>query len=183
MANLSKKITKKGQKEIGTLNGYNNKSTLPGEETIKLLLETHFPKHTPMTGIRYDRVGQTEMKAVDEKYKEWISKELVNIAFDGFKDGKSAGPDGFKPIVFKNLPDNMLDYITSIYWSCIHLQYTPRRWKETKVIFISKPGKDTYTDPKAFRPISLSNYLLKGFEKLAVWRMDKKLREHPLHEK
>ena len=54
-------------------------------------------------------------------------------------------------------------------------------WKETRVIFINKPGKDNYNNPKAYRPISLSNYLMKGLEKLVGWRTDKKLRDCPLN--
>ena len=48
-------------------------------------------------------------------------------------------------------------------------------------MFISKLGKESYNDPKSFRPISLSNYLLKGLERLAVWHMDIRLKENPVH--
>ena len=96
---------------------------------------------------------------------------------------KSPGPDQLKPIIFKNLPKNIVEFIVLIYKAAIHLHYTPRQWKETKVIFISKPGKGTYEKPKSFRPISLSNYLLKGLERLVGWRMDKKLKANPTHSK
>ena len=59
-----------------------------------------------------------------------------------------------------------------IYKACIELEYTPTPWKESKVVFIPKPGKDRYDKAKSFRPISLSNYLLKGLEKLCVWKME-----------
>ena len=59
----------------------------------------------------------------------------------------------------------------------------PKAWKRTKVIFISKPGKEKYDVPKSFRPISLSNYLLKGLERLVGWRMDQALLRYPLHNK
>ena len=42
-------------------------------------------------------------------------------------------------------------------------------------------GKEKYDNAKAFRPISLSNYLLKGLEKLCVWKMDTDLRKLPIH--
>ena len=70
-----------------------------------------------------------------------------------------------------------------IYKACIHLGYTPKLWKDTKVIFISKPGKDSYSSPKSFRPISLSNYFLKGLERLVGWNMDKALLRFPIHHK
>ena len=51
------------------------------------------------------------------------------------------------------------------------------------MIFIPKPGKESYRKAKSFRPISLSNYLLKGLERLAAWRMDKSLVDNPIHHK
>ena len=36
---------------------------------------------------------------------------------------------------------------------------------------------------KAFRPISLSNYFIKGLERLVVWRMDICLESKPIHPK
>ena len=76
-----------------------------------------------------------------------------------------------------------LEVLQVVYKSCIHLGYTPKLWKKTKVIYISKPGKESYDIPKAFRPISLSNYLLKGLERLVGWNMDKALVNHPIHHK
>ena len=65
------------------------------------------------------------------------------------------------------------------YSSTLH----PLLWKDTKVIFIPKPGKESYRRAKAFRPISLSNYFLKGLERLVAWKMDEALVKHPLHPK
>ena len=96
---------------------------------------------------------------------------------------KRAGPDGIKPLVFEHLPNKFLEVLETIYKSSTHLGYTPKAWKKTRVIFISKPGKDTYDKPKSFRPISLSNYLLKGMERLVGWRMDRALLRYPLHNK
>ena len=63
-----------------------------------------------------------------------------------------------KPIVFKHFPDNIISYLQTIYKCVIKLHFTPTIWKEARVIFIPKPGKTNYDTPKAFRPISLSNY-------------------------
>ena len=45
------------------------------------------------------------------------------------------------------------------------LEYTPKVWKEAKLIFIPKPGKSSYKVAKSRRPISLTNYLIKALEK------------------
>ena len=46
----------------------------------------------------------------------------------------------------------------------------------SKVAFIPKPGTMDYTVAKAYRPISLTSFLLKGLEKL----VDRYLRSGPL---
>jgi hypothetical protein len=50
------------------------------------------------------------------------------------------------------------------------------------VTFIPKPGKLDYTEAKAYRPISLSSFMLKTMEKLVDRHIrDCALRIHPLH--
>ena len=87
---------------------------------------------------------------------------LVRRVLLKFKAKKSPGPDKLKPIIFKYLPQNV-------------------QWKESNVVFIPKQGKTSYQEAKSFRPISLSNYLLKGLEKLLVEQMDLALEDHPIH--
>ena len=48
----------------------------------------------------------------------------------------------------------------------------PGAWLETKVVFIPKPGKTDYCDPKSYRPISLSSFPLKGLEILIFWHIN-----------
>ena len=45
----------------------------------------------------------------------------------------------------------------------------------------SKNNKPHYKIPKNFRPISLSNYLLKMLERLMGWHMTKQLEKIPIH--
>ena len=45
----------------------------------------------------------------------------------------------------------------------------PAAWLKTRIAFIPKPGKDNYTNPKHFRPISLCSFFLKILEKLILW--------------
>ena len=88
-----------------------------------------------------------------------------------FKPYKAPGPDGFKPVILKHFPVAMYDRIAFIYKACLHLHYTPLPWRETWVVFIPKPGKSSYREAGSFRPICLSNYLVKGLERLITWRM------------
>ena len=50
------------------------------------------------------------------------------------------------------------------------------------MIFIPKPGKTSYQIAKDFRPISLTNHMLKGLEKLVVANVDQTLESKPISE-
>ena len=80
-----------------------------------------------------------------------------------------------------HLTNNMNETVIFIYKAVIATGYTPKEWPKARVVFIPKPGKSDYTSPKAYRPISLTNYLLKGLEKLCRWEMNDRLKEYALH--
>ena len=61
------------------------------------------------------------------------------------------------------------------------MSYTPLRWRKSKCIFIPKPGKDDYTNPRAYRPISLVSFLFKALEKIILLEIeDNVLSKKPL---
>ena len=55
----------------------------------------------------------------------------------------------------------------------ILLQCTPTQWTKSKIIWIPKPGKDTYKVFKSWRPISLLNQPLEVIEKVIARQPDK----------
>jgi hypothetical protein len=60
--------------------------------------------------------------------------------------------------------------------------FIPTAWRQVKVTFIPKSAKLDYTEAKAYRPISLSSFLLKTMEKLVVRHIrDDALKEYPLY--
>jgi hypothetical protein len=61
--------------------------------------------------------------------------------------------------------------------------FIPMSWRQVMVTFIPKPGKLDYTEAKAYRPISLSYFLLKTTEKLVDRHIrGGVLRTYPLHQ-
>ena len=50
--------------------------------------------------------------------------------------------------------------------------YTPKKWRTAKVVFIPKLGKEDYSEPRSFRPITLSLFLLKGLERIVRWHLE-----------
>ena len=49
-----------------------------------------------------------------------------------------------------------------------------------KVVFITKLGKDDYSVPKAYRLITLSNFLLKVMKRVVNWFLSEKVFALPL---
>ena len=106
----------------------------------------------------------------------------LQTAIHQFKKKKSPGPDGLRPLVLKNLPEKCIAHIIFIYKACLMLAFTPTKWKGSRVVFISKPGKSNYKSAKSWRPISLANYILKALERLCGWHMDEVLKLNPLQD-
>ena len=181
MAILARIAQRKEKREINTLLKDDNTLTEPGADTIKRLMEAHFP--AAVDGVAPSTYSNTKINTTDiqQKYSKWINPELVSKALRRFKPNKAPGPDGLKPIVFRHFPPNIIEALTLLFQVCIALGHTPSKWRDTRVIFLPKPGKKSYDIPKAYRPISLSNFLLKTLERLVVWKMDADLEKKPLH--
>jgi hypothetical protein len=54
----------------------------------------------------------------------------------------------------------MIKEITKLFKLIIRSGYTPRSMREMQVVFLPKIGKSDYSEPKAYRPITLSSFLL-----------------------
>ena len=167
---------------VSTFTKEDGTATMPGKETADHLLRSHFPDSKETKSTKYNHVMAPSYE-VEGRFSSWITKDLVVESLHKFEHKKSPGPDGLKPIIFQYFPDNIFDEIAFIYKGCVALAFTPSAWRNSKVVFIPKPGKSDYTLPSSFRPISLSNYLLKGLERLCVWRVDKSLIEFPIHDR
>ena len=54
----------------------------------------------------------------------------------------------------------------------------------SKVIMLAKPGKDDYTLPKSYRPISLTPFIFKLLERVCLWNIfETALKKRPFHTK
>ena len=184
MAVLTRIAQHEDRKVVNLLRKNDGSISHPGEDTIKRLVEIHFPNADEVNkpeGPQRCRSVRVQSTVINDKFSEYITDELVRTALKKFKPHKAPGPDNLKPIIFRHLPAKFISFLTFIYKCCIHFHYTPYLWQLTKVIWLPKPGKDCYLEAKSFRPISLSNFFLKGLERLITWRMDEHLCYYPIH--
>jgi hypothetical protein len=111
----------------------------------------------------------------------WITKERFGRAINLYKKGKAPGTDEFRAECLQSMDDLMVEHILNIFNASLGLKYVPKQWRDVNVIFIPKPGKNDYTDRRAFRPISLMSVLFKTLERFVLWHIEETSQNrHPM---
>jgi len=161
---IVKVLSHNSTKEIGFLKNANGSMTETPSETLDLLMQVHFPKCEDLESLSNEPSPIVWSPSSNTSIP--INGDTVKEAFMALGPDKAPGPDGLSPRVMQNLPQNIYDMLSKMYKLCLTNGYSPKCWREMKVIFIPKHGKESYDSAKSFRPITLSNVVLKGIEKL-----------------
>ncbi len=179
---LSRILKKSNPHFLQTLKKEDGTYTSSKEETLEELLRIHFPDQDTVEQ-RGNEVDLQGLPSEKKEVEDFITIDKIKASFKSFKPHKSPGTDGIKPIMLHNLPREMLEDIRQLYISSILTGTLPKAWEEAKVVFIPKPGKDDYTIPNSFRPISLTSFLLKGLERLILWFFEMKNKDNKIWHK
>jgi hypothetical protein len=134
--------------------------TSSDREAAQLLLMTHFPGCQPIE--EHHNSGQVLQEPAQE---DW------DLALVGYWDGllmvlvplKVVGENGIFPSLLQHGIKIIIGHIEKIFAACLVFGYIPLAWMAVRVIFITKPGRDSYELAKSFRPIILtSSYIRAG---------------------
>ena len=99
-----------------------------------------------------------------------ISVDEIRKAIKNYDhNGKSADNHGFHPVMCKNFGAKALKLLHKIMNLCLTNAHW--LWQDSEIIFLKKEGKDSYANPGAYRPISITSYLGKLFEKIQAARL------------
>ena len=206
MALLNRILKSNQHNKIGLLKNREGSWSKNVEESLDILLDIHFPESVPFkadddtSSVSHrnfpinDNISVTQQKNISARVKasfcseadlktSFVNEKTVTLSVNSFNESKSAGSDGFKPRVLQEFIKNKngLMRLSRLLAAVLEIGYTPRKWCESKVIFIPKPGKTDYGDPKSYRPISLTSYFFKTLEKIVLWSIQNSaLKEHPL---
>ncbi|CAH2090333.1 unnamed protein product [Euphydryas editha] len=92
-----------------------------------------------------------------------LTSMILKLASRSFILKKAPGADG----VTADICLHAVEYDPDLFLYLLnkHLHHFPTPWKETTVVFLWKPGKATYTNPRSYRPIGLLSVLGKILEK------------------
>jgi hypothetical protein len=133
---------------------------------LYLLLAAYFPN-----SFVVER-GAAPAAACRTKCLDWrvaamiVTYQGVGWAIDSIAPYEGSGMDGIFPVLLKEGREVLIPYLIRIFRTCLATGYVPAMWRQVKVVFIPKPGRNSYCGPKNFRPISLTSFLLKTMERL-----------------
>ena len=151
-------------------------------ETLELLHTTHFPNSGVTQEVAVPAAAHPTRRPDWRLATRLVTYRRVEWAIDSFAPYKSSGVDGIFPALLQQARELVIPYLVRIFRACLATGYVPAIWRQVKVVFITKPGRNTYSRPRDYRPISLTSFLLKAMERLVDrYLRDETLAIVPLH--
>ena len=150
------------------------------EEVADILLDEHAPGSYEAPEKR--EKPKEKLRNVETRKLKFMTIDLLREALNDFGRNKRGGPDGLTAIMLQNLPNNVLKRLLMIIKASILTKYVPTIWLNSEIIFIPKPGKYDYMEPRSFRPITLQSFVFKVIEKMSMAKLkDTFYRAKPFH--
>ena len=158
-----------GKKEkLESIRKSDNTLTKDADDTLEEMVKSHVrPHHLAPPDPPMHTTVEVDNSLIERIY----SPDRLERAVKSFDPGKTPGPDGIHPIILQKSWHAIKDVVRTIMISSHNKHHVPAPWQEASGIFLPKPGKVDYTNPKSFRTISLSSALLKLQEKVILWHM------------
>lgn len=100
-----------------------------------------------------------------------ITEEEVLEAIRQTAGNKAPGPDQIPNKVLKVVGDIIAEPLQNLFNACMALQHCPQHFKHSTTVVIPKPGKPSYKETKAYRPIALMNTIGKVLDSVLAKRL------------
>ena len=110
-----------------------------------------------------------------------FSEEEYRKGIAALKNNKEAGIDDILVEQLKNLGPKAHKWLHTMLNTCFIENKIPKIWRQSKIIAILRPGKDSAI-PKNYRPISLLCHTYKPYERLILNRVSPLLEQHLIKE-
>ena len=119
------------------------------------------------TGVHWNPWGRGKYCLPAREWAPFSALELME-ALAACSSLSSPGPDHVTWVHLKKIvaEPQCLNVFIKLANTCLTVGRWPKHFKESVSVIIPKPGKPSYSAPKAFRPIALLNTLGKLIEKM-----------------
>jgi len=134
------------------------------EELAEVFLDRFFSQRADV------QLDQEEKPAIPMDWPP-LTMEEVRAAVFRMKPFKAAGSDGLPAAAWQKLWPTVGTYVHRLFNASLEAAYVPKLWRVARIIPFRKPGKSDYTQPTAFRPISLLQTLGKTLESAIAERI------------
>jgi hypothetical protein len=166
VARIHRALSRGSKIRLGSLMAPSGLCTQSEWETLDLLLATHFPGSSwPEGGVIPATAGRTNRLNWQVAAKVVMYRRM-ECAIDSFAPYKSPGADGIFPAMLQQGQEILIPYLIRIFHACLATGYVPTAWRQLRVVFIPKLGRNSYCGPQDFRPISLTSFLLKTLREI-----------------
>ena len=102
------------------------------------------------------------------KIFKYFTRAQIKKAASRLSAYKAPGPDGIPNAVLKESIEVIANHLFYIFRAIFELETYPDEWQESIMVVLRKPGKPSYEEPKAYRPIALLNTLGKLLSSLVA---------------
>ena len=110
-----------------------------------------------------------------------LSEDEYRKGVATLKNSKAAGRDDVLVEELTNLGPNAHKWLCAMLINCFIDNKIPTTWRQSKIITILKPGKDSAI-PKSYGPISLLCHTYKLYERLILNRIAPTIEQHLIKE-
>ena len=107
--------------------------------------------------IQHKNTKRLADQQIDAANDRDFTQDKVRQTIESLNPRKAPGLDGITREILTLIFQSTLQTITAMYNKCLERGHFPEQWKITKIIPITKPGKEDSYDPSKYRPISLLN--------------------------
>ncbi|GBM41653.1 RNA-directed DNA polymerase from mobile element jockey [Araneus ventricosus] len=152
-----------------------NTPPLGKENASKFSLENSLQTNPePYDDAHIDEVNRAIRRYIDNpkpssNIKLTSPQEILSL-LKRINPRKATGPDGIPNKALKQIPTNVITFITKICNKCLLCNYFPTIWKTAHVLMFPKPRQNRKL-PGNYRPISLLSNIGKIFEKIILSRL------------
>lgn len=107
-----------------------------------------------------------------------FSPQIIHTIIKNLKPKTTCDPEGFPPLLLKKLCASLTAPLSLLFNSFMSVRKIPQAWKTSIIIPIFK--KDLPSNPKNYRPVSLTSVFCKLMERVVVKQLLSYLSQHNL---